>query len=62
MTVAAFLTQSLPMVLIAAVSPVLVLNASRVIEAAGILAGFSIAGGAAFCLVGLGIPMLMVVL
>jgi hypothetical protein len=34
--VAAFLAHSLPLVLIAAVSPVLFLNASRVVEAAGI--------------------------
>jgi hypothetical protein len=33
--VAAFLAHSLPLVLIAAVSPVLFLNASRVVEAAG---------------------------
>ena len=35
MTVAAFLAHSMPLVLIAAVSPVLFLNASRVVEAAG---------------------------
>jgi hypothetical protein len=38
-TVAVFLAHSLPLVLIAAVSPVLFLNASRVVEAAGISAG-----------------------
>ena len=56
MTVAAFLTHSLPLVLIAAVSPVLFLNASRVIEAAGISGGLCFAGGAVSCLVALGIP------
>jgi hypothetical protein len=55
-TVAAFLAHSLPLVLIAAVSPVLFLNASRVAEAAGILAGLCFAGGAVLCLVALGIP------
>jgi Flp pilus assembly protein protease CpaA len=55
-TVAAFLAHSLPLVLIAAVSPVLFLNASRVVEAAGISAGFSFACGAVLCLVALGIP------
>ena len=56
MTVATFLAHSLPLVLIAAVSPVLFLNASRVVEAAGISAGFFFAGGAVLCLVALGIP------
>jgi succinate dehydrogenase hydrophobic anchor subunit len=55
-TVAAFLAHSLPLVLIAAVSPVLFLNASRVVEAAGISAGLLFAGGAVLCLVSLGIP------
>jgi Sap, sulfolipid-1-addressing protein len=55
-TVATFLAQSLPLVLIAAVSPVLFLNASRVVEAAGISAGLFFAGGAVLCLVALGIP------
>jgi threonine/homoserine/homoserine lactone efflux protein len=55
-TVAAFLAHSLPLVLIAAVSPVLFLNASRVVEAAGIWAGLCFAGGAVLCLVALGIP------
>jgi Sap, sulfolipid-1-addressing protein len=55
-TVAAFLAHSLPLVLIAAVSPVLFLNASRVVEAAGISAGLWFAGGAVLCLVALGIP------
>jgi len=50
------LVHSLPLVLIAAVSPVLFLNASRVVEAAGISAGLYFAGGAVLCLVGLGIP------
>ena len=56
MTVATFLAHSLPLVLIAAVSPVLFLNASRVVEAAGISAGLFFAGGAVLCLVALGIP------
>ena len=56
MTVATFLAHSLPLVLIAAVSPVLFLNASRVVEAAGISAGLCFAGGAVLCLVALGIP------
>ena len=56
MTVATFLAHSLPLVLIAAVSPVLFLNASRVVETAGISAGFCFAGGAVLCLVALGIP------
>ena len=56
MTVAAFFAHSLPLMLIAAVSPVLFLNASRVVEAAGILAGLCFAGGAVLCLVALGIP------
>ena len=56
MTLATFLAQSLPLVLIAAVSPVLFLNASRVVEAAGISAGLFFAGGAVLCLVALGIP------
>ncbi|HET9301513.1 MAG TPA: GAP family protein [Propionibacteriaceae bacterium] len=56
MTVATFLAHSLPLVLIAAVSPVLFLNASRVIQAAGISAGLCFAGGAVLCLVALGIP------
>ena len=55
-TVAAFLAHGLPLVLIAAVSPVLFLNASRVVEAAGISAGLFFAGGAVICLVALGIP------
>jgi hypothetical protein len=55
-TVAAFLAHSLPLVLIAAVSPVLFLNASRVVGAAGIAAGLFFAGGAVTCLVALGIP------
>jgi threonine/homoserine/homoserine lactone efflux protein len=55
-TVAAFLAHSLPLVLIAAVSPVLFLNGSRVVEAAGISAGLCFAGGAVLCLVALGIP------
>jgi hypothetical protein len=55
-TVATFLAHSLPLVLIAAVSPVLFLNASRVVQAAGISAGLCFAGGAALCLVALGIP------
>jgi hypothetical protein len=55
-TVEAFLVHSLPLVLIAAVSPVLFLNASRVVEAAGISAGLYFAGGAVLCLVALGIP------
>ena len=56
MTLATFLAHSLPLVLIAAVSPVLFLNASRVVEAAGISAGLFFAGGAVLCLVALGIP------
>ena len=56
MTVATFLAHSLPLVLIAAVSPVLFLNASRAVEAAGISAGLCFGGGAVFCLVALGIP------
>jgi hypothetical protein len=55
-TVAAFLAHSLPLVLIAAVSPVLFLNASRVVESAGISAGLCFAGGAVLCLLALGIP------
>jgi len=55
-TLATFLAHSLPLVLIAAVSPVLFLNASRVVEAAGIPAGLFFAGGAVLCLVALGIP------
>jgi hypothetical protein len=55
-TIATFLAHSLPLVLIAAVSPVLFLNASRVVEAAGIPAGLFFAGGAVLCLVALGIP------
>jgi Sap, sulfolipid-1-addressing protein len=55
-TLATFLAHSLPLVLIAAVSPVLFLNASRVVEAAGISAGLFFAGGAVLCLVALGIP------
>jgi hypothetical protein len=55
-TLAAFLAHSLPLVLIAAVSPVLFLNASRVVEAAGISAGLFFAGGAVLCLVAFGIP------
>jgi hypothetical protein len=56
MTVAAFLAHSLPLVLIAAVSPVLFLNASRVVEAAGLSAGLWFGGGAVLCLVAVGIP------
>ena len=56
MTLADFLAHSLPLVLIAAVSPVLFLNASRVVGAAGIAAGLFFAGGAVLCLVALGIP------
>ena len=56
MTFADFLAHSLPLVLIAAVSPVLFLNASRVVEAAGISAGLFFACGAVLCLVALGIP------
>jgi Sap, sulfolipid-1-addressing protein len=55
-TLAAFLAHSLPLVLIAAVSPVLFLNASRVVEAAGSSAGLWFAGGAVLCLVAVGIP------
>jgi threonine/homoserine/homoserine lactone efflux protein len=55
-TLATFLAHSLPLVLIAAVSPVLFLNASRVVEAAGISAGLFFGGGAVLCLVALGIP------
>jgi threonine/homoserine/homoserine lactone efflux protein len=55
-TVATFLAHSLPLVLIAAVSPVLFLNASRVVEAAGISAGLCFGGGAVLCLLALGIP------
>jgi hypothetical protein len=55
-TLADFLAHSLPLVLIAAVSPVLFLNASRVVQAAGISAGLFFAGGAVLCLVALGIP------
>jgi hypothetical protein len=55
-TVATFLAHSLPLVLIAAVSPVLFLNASRVVQAAGIAAGLCFGGGAMLCLVALGIP------
>ena len=55
-TVATFLAHSLPLVLIAAVSPVLFLNASRVVEAAGISAGLCFGGGAVLCLVALGVP------
>jgi hypothetical protein len=55
-SVATFLVHSLPLVLIAALSPVLFLNASRVVEAVGISAGFCFAGGAVFCLVAFGIP------
>jgi hypothetical protein len=55
-TVAAFLAHSLPLVLIAAVSPVLFLNASRVVEAAGSIAGLCFGGGAVLCLIALGIP------
>jgi hypothetical protein len=55
-TVATFLAHSLPLVLIAAVSPVLFLNTSRVVGAAGIIAGLCFAGGAVLCLVALGIP------
>ena len=55
-SVATFLAHSLPLVLIAALSPVLFLNASRVVEAVGISAGFCFAGGAVLCLVAFGIP------
>jgi hypothetical protein len=55
-TLGAFLAHSIPLVLIAAVSPVLFLNASRVVEAAGMSAGLFFAGGAVLCLVALGIP------
>jgi hypothetical protein len=55
-TLATFLAHGLPLVLIAAVSPVLFLNASRVVGAAGIAAGLRFAGGAVLCLVALGIP------
>jgi Sap, sulfolipid-1-addressing protein len=55
-SVATFLAHSLPLVLIAALSPVLFLNASRVVEAAGISAGLCFAGGAVLCLVAFGIP------
>jgi hypothetical protein len=55
-TVATFLAHSLPLVLIAAVSPVLFLNASRVVEAVGISAGLCFAGGAVLCLIAVGIP------
>ena len=58
MTVATFLAHSLPLVLIAAVSPVLFLNASRVVEAAGIAAGLYFGGGAVLCLIALGVPTL----
>ncbi|MFZ1114276.1 MAG: GAP family protein [Propionibacteriaceae bacterium] len=58
MTVATFLAHSLPLVLIAAVSPVLFLNASRVVEAAGIPAGLYFGGGAVLCLIALGVPTL----
>jgi hypothetical protein len=57
-TVATFLAHSLPLVLIAAVSPVLFLNASRVVEAAGISAGLYFGGGAVLCLIALGVPTL----
>jgi threonine/homoserine/homoserine lactone efflux protein len=55
-SVATFLAHSLPLVLLAALSPVLFLNASRVVEAAGISAGLCFAGGAVLCLVAFGIP------
>src|SRR5829696_4693360 len=55
-SVATFLAHSLPLVLLAALSPVLFLNASRFVEAAGILAGLCFAGGAVLCLVAFGIP------
>jgi hypothetical protein len=55
-SIATFLAHSLPLVLIAALSPVLFLNASRVVEAAGISAGLCFAGGAVLCLVAFGIP------
>ena len=58
MTLATFLAHSLPLVLIAAVSPVLFLNASRVVEAAGISAGLYFGGGAVLCLIALGVPTL----
>lgn len=56
MTVATFVAHSLPLVLLAAVSPVLFLNASRVVESAGAKAGAYFAAGAACCLLALGVP------
>jgi hypothetical protein len=55
-TLTTFLAHSLPLVLIAAVSPVLFLNASRVVGAAGIAAGLFFASGAVLCLLAFGIP------
>lgn len=56
MTVSTFLAHSLPLVLLAALSPVLFLNASRIVESAGGKAGAFFAAGAAGCLLALGIP------
>lgn len=56
MTVSTFVAHSLPLVLLAALSPVLFLNASRVVESAGAKAGAYFAAGAACCLLALGIP------
>ena len=56
MTLSTFLVHSLPLVFLAAVSPVLFLNASRVVESAGTKAGAYFAAGAACCLVALGVP------
>lgn len=56
MTLSAFVAHSLPLVLLAAVSPVLFLNASRVVESAGAKAGAFFAAGAACCLLALGVP------
>jgi hypothetical protein len=55
-TVSAFFVHSLPLMLIAAVSPVLFLNASRVVEAAGISGGLCFGAGAVVCLIALGVP------
>lgn len=56
MTVTTFIAHSFLLVLLAAVSPVLFLNASRVVESAGPKAGGYFAAGAAFCLLALGVP------
>ena len=56
MTVSTFLAHSLPLVLLAAISPILFLNASRVVESAGSKAGTYFAAGAACCLLGFGVP------